>query len=158
MSEDVRCLKWEGHEPPCAPGPQPHLERLSVQGHLCGKPVMPPPEESLCGEEEALAAGSFDDETLEQGSPARLPEQLESWRRHVRGVGRSRQKAYAEALSLAMMQFVAWQDVFPVAYDAAMAEQGQPPINAREAQMLMFFGKGYQEFLREVHHIAKEGG
>jgi hypothetical protein len=112
----------------------------------------PPPEESLCGEEEALAAGNF--------PPAEetVPEQLRMWRAHVRGVARSRQKAYAEALSLAQMQFTAWRDVFPVAYDAAMRKQGGAALNEREVQMLDYFAAGYAEFLREVQQIARNGG
>jgi len=106
----------------------------------------------LCGEEEDLASGSVPE------SPAAVPEQLRLWRAHVRGVARNRQRAYAEALSLAQMQFTAWCDAFPIAYNAAMAEGGQPTLNDREAQMLSWFSVGYERFLAEVHQIAKDGG
>lgn len=118
-------------------------------------PPQPPPEESLCGEEEDLAAGNVDDEPM---NPAALPAQLRAWSQHVRGVARNRQRAYAEALSLAEMQFRAWATAFPIAYNRAMAEQGAPPLNAREAQMLEYFAAGYAEFLREVTQIARNGG
>lgn len=111
-----------------------------------------PPEEALCGEEEDLAAGNV--------PPAEeaVPEQLRMWSAHVRGVARSRQKAYAEALSLAQMQFAAWCAAFPVAYGEAMVKSGGPPMNDREAQLLAWFSAGYEAFLREVHAIARNGG
>jgi hypothetical protein len=123
----------------------------------CQFPEGPP----LCGEEEALAAGSFAEPTeavKTVGGAGEIPEQLRQWSLHVRGVARSRQKAYAEALSLAQMQFTAWRDVFPVAYDAAMRKQGAPVLSSREVQMLDWFAAGYAEFLREVQQIARNGG
>jgi hypothetical protein len=121
----------------------------------------PPSEETLCGEEESFIAGSFAEPTEQMKNVAGetpIPEQLHAWAQHVRGVGRSRQKAYAEALSLAAMQFTAWRDAFPVAYNAAMEKAGNPHLNDRETQMLAWFSVGYQEFLREVQTIAQEGG
>jgi hypothetical protein len=115
----------------------------------------PPPEESLCGEEEALAAGSFGDPASDTGP---LPDQLHAWAQHVRGVGRSRQKAYAEALSLAQKQFAAWQEAFPVAFSAAATERGWAPLQGREEEVLGMFSAGFSAFLGETSRIAKEGG
>jgi len=155
------CSKWADHDGPCGTMFRPSagtlqdriLKGLAVQ--RCGKSLLggeplgvqaqAPPEESLCGEEEDLAVGA-------------VPEQLRVWRQHVRGVARSRQKAYAEAFSLAQMQFDAWRKAFPVAYDQAADAQGQPRLTTREAQMLGYFGVGYAEFLQEVGQIARDGG
>lgn len=118
-----------------------------------------PPEESVCGEEEALAAGSFAEPTEDvkavSGAGA---DQLHAWAQHVRGVGRSRQSAYAEALSLAGMQFVAWRDVFPVTVDGVLVGKGEPPLSPREVQILGWFGDGFAAFLQETQRIARDGG
>lgn len=117
------------------------------------------PEESLCGEEEDLATGSFREPTEDVKNVAGAGEdQLHAWAQHVRGVGRSRQSAYAEALSLAGMQFVAWRDVFPVTVDAVLVGRGEPPLSPREVQILGWFGDGFAAFLAETQRIAREGG
>lgn len=133
----------------------PTLRPGDYDGTTPDRPISGPSEESLCGEEEALAAGSFGDPEDES---APLPEQLRQWARHVRGVGRSRQSAYAEALSLAQMQFAAWQQAFPLAYaQAAEAREGLP-LNAREREILDMYAAGFRSFLAETHRIAKAGG
>lgn len=114
-----------------------------------------PPEESLCGEEEALAAGSFGDPQDEAGP---LPAQLRAWSLHVRGVARSRQKAYYEALLLAQMQFDAWQKAFPLAYAQAAEVRGTLPLNAREREILDMYAAGFAGFLNETLRIARDGG
>lgn len=143
-------MTW--HRPdPDGPDLPPHTGPRET----CERCPQLPPEESLCGEEEALAAGSFGDPE-EDSAP--LPEQLRAWSVHVRGVARSRQKAYYEALSLAQMQFLAWQKAFPKAFALAAKERGWEPIGGREEEVLAMFSAGFAGFLNETLRIARDGG
>lgn len=114
-----------------------------------------PPEQSLCGEEEALAAGSFGDPPDEAGPPALDHAKLVEWERHCRGVGRNRATAYADALRLAQMQFEAWQGVFPGVADTAFRARGLPLLNQREQEILMYYSAGFAAFLRDTLQIAQ---
>lgn len=112
-----------------------------------------PPEESLCGEEEALAMGTPPDPADPQ-TPA-WGEGLEAWVAHCRSVGPSRLKAYDEAFSLVQAQFVAWREVFPSVAREAAEQHGAPAPGPGEVLAVMNFAGGFAGFLTMLRHTTQ---
>lgn len=122
-------------------------------------PTLGPPEESLCGEEEALAAGLYEEVFADvPPPPPGSDKNLQAWAEHCRTAGRSRTRAYAEALSLTQAQFEAWRQVFPGVADAAFVAQGREPLSSREKEVLAYYAAGFAAFLRDTLAVAERGG
>lgn len=101
-----------------------------------------PPEESLCGEEEALAAG--DHPPVEAGTT------FDDFLRDLRGRGRSAQRVTAETLDLVGAWHAAWLPGFIQGADQAYTERGGEPLSGRELESLRFFALSFQSALRTL--------
>jgi hypothetical protein len=128
------------------------VEHRRVGGQKFGKDASP--EESLCGEEEALVTGHEEvvTEVPEGGQgPAGEPDPtMAEWVRHCRGVGKNRARAYADALLLVEKQFDAWRQAFPHVAEEAFRQQQREAVTPREREMLTYYAAGFGAVLRDL--------